>query len=492
MSSSGSRGGTVDYLVGRVGVGADPAVAMSGIYGQLMVEPPAGDYAGIVVKSPGAGWYDSAPGFTYAAGGNFLTGLGPGAGNSQDATAGALLRLSTLGVGALGAHFAQGLRGDPTGQTQSVWIEQFADTVGLVIDSPPVVNVAAWTKSYALIYDVRAGETVFEVRNSKDVWCGHDVYARVNAASQVAVGSIGGDPGVSLGNPIRAHMRAPDGVDFYTAGVKRVSIANPAADTDATVVVYNAATVATAAVTGDGRIVAASGTVARPAMILGGGAAPDLTAGVYRPAAGQWGIIGGSAERARADASGFGLIVGGVSYPIAGRVKLGTVVLGGAQATIDFASIPAGFEHLELVGELRTDVAAANDNPDLRFNNDSTNGNYYRQRLSIAAAATTAQEQLGTAAARQIVNGATGATAPANEFTHLRILVQDYAGSTLKQAYCELRYRVGNTTGLLAIGLVAIFWDSTAAVNRLTLAPTLGANFAAGSKVSLYGILAGG
>lgn len=168
-------------------------------------------------------------------------------------------------------------------------------------------------------------------------------------------------------------------------------------------------------------------------------------------------------------------------------VRIAEIVLAAPAANLDFQAIPADFRHLYLVGSVRSDVNAASDSVNLNLNNDTTNANYDRQHVQGAAAATTSQESLAAAAARSI-GVCPGNTSPANHFAGLEIIVYDYKAAKFKVSHISSTAWTARTTGTLIVRDVMQGWASTAIVNRLTVLPTTGTNFAAGSAAVLYGM----
>lgn len=176
---------------------------------------------------------------------------------------------------------------------------------------------------------------------------------------------------------------------------------------------------------------------------------------------------------------------------LAGLFKIAEVDLSGAAANIDISSIPATYLHLELVGWLRSDRSgAAGDDIVLSLNNDTTDADYDSQYLQGNVTATVAQF-MGVAGSR-FFGRACAATAPANNFGEIRARITNYASTTAnKLVHGITSIPTSRSANGLFVRQHSLYWASTAAINRITLAPSLGSNFLTGSKVSLYGILAG-
>jgi hypothetical protein len=155
--------------------------------------------------------------------------------------------------------------------------------------------------------------------------------------------------------------------------------------------------------------------------------------------------------------------------------------LSGAAASIDFTSIPSTFAHLMLVAYLRGDNAAALISALLRANNDSA-ANYLFEQVSGAAAAASA-----TSGAAQTAMTASGlcaaAGAAAGTFTPIVAFIPHYTNVVGAKTMLGLSFYAGTPQ----VQLLGNYWSSTAAINRLTLLPSVG-NFIAGSRFTLYGL----
>ena len=160
--------------------------------------------------------------------------------------------------------------------------------------------------------------------------------------------------------------------------------------------------------------------------------------------------------------------------------------LSGAAATIDTGA--GGFSttlsHLLIVAKLRSNVAATTDTCVLTFNND-TAANYYMasgEFFNVTANAIHAE-----GAANLSLESVSGATATADVFSPIMLLVPAYADGHKKSVNGLAGYRTGNAAGnILAKALIG-YWDNTAAINRIIL--TAGAQFVAGSRLTVYGLL---
>ncbi|HKE79049.1 MAG TPA: hypothetical protein VKB54_07060 [Solirubrobacteraceae bacterium] len=169
-----------------------------------------------------------------------------------------------------------------------------------------------------------------------------------------------------------------------------------------------------------------------------------------------------------------------------GSAKIGEVVVAAPQQLIDFQNIPQTYSALEVVLYLRADTAATSVTSGLRFNGDAGN-NYDWERLAAAAASVTATENLGASAID--CGNMPGASAPANVFSAHSIRIPNYAGALQKISEIEGALKFGTTTGTVVRYSATGAWRSNAAINRITFNVGGNANFVAGAKAVLYGLV---
>lgn len=165
-------------------------------------------------------------------------------------------------------------------------------------------------------------------------------------------------------------------------------------------------------------------------------------------------------------------------------VTLGSTKLTAAAASFDFTGIPATFAHLMVVAYLRGDTASGLITIIQRFNNDSA-ANYDWQALSGVGAAASGFESFATTGG---FDTAPAATAPANLFAGVRLVIPHYANAANNKAIVRARDAKAGTSSLsLSAGPSVGFWRSNAAINRVTLLPAAG-NWAAGSAATVLGL----
>lgn len=184
--------------------------------------------------------------------------------------------------------------------------------------------------------------------------------------------------------------------------------------------------------------------------------------------------------------SGLWRVLNGVWIPVTGKVLLSS--LSGPLTTFDFQSIPQIFKQLEILASIRTDRAAAGDQVYIALNNDTTNANYDGQYVAAAGATVAAAESLAGASSR-LVAQVTAASATTDHFTSVRIRINNPLSTKRKLVTSEVAYWVNRAANGLTIYHHAVGWANTSAINRVTLLPSVGPNFIAGSYASLYGVV---
>jgi len=155
--------------------------------------------------------------------------------------------------------------------------------------------------------------------------------------------------------------------------------------------------------------------------------------------------------------------------------------------SMDWSSIPSSYDHLCIVASVRGDTASHCPGFYVRFNNDS-GANYNNVRMDgydtggISSAESTDQ----TSADHGKYNGASSA---ANCFTPIELWIFDYANTSRKKAMHGTWNPLGTSvTGWQwAAGVHASQWESTAAINQVTIFPDAD-DFVQYSAFTLYGI----
>lgn len=167
---------------------------------------------------------------------------------------------------------------------------------------------------------------------------------------------------------------------------------------------------------------------------------------------------------------------------------LANVTISVPALSIDFSSISSAYSHLMLVGNTRSDFAAANRELIMRFNGDVA-ANYDNQTMTGSASASAASQAFATAS--PIIANAPAASATASVFGSFSVVVPHYTNSANnKTATARSCHKASTSSAGLQALSCSTFWRSNAAINRVTFSHLGGsANFVAGSRITLYGLL---
>lgn len=162
---------------------------------------------------------------------------------------------------------------------------------------------------------------------------------------------------------------------------------------------------------------------------------------------------------------------------------LATVTLGGTDSEILFSNIPNTYRDLILVGTLRTNYAATNEPLRVRFNGDSTSGNY--KRIAMSGDGSSASAYSDSPGEVIVDVGATGANATSGQFSSFRLDALDYA--------ITAKHKVGFTySDIAAVQTRRQTWyyNQTTAISSISIVGYFGGSFVSGSTLSLYGVIA--
>lgn len=165
-----------------------------------------------------------------------------------------------------------------------------------------------------------------------------------------------------------------------------------------------------------------------------------------------------------------------------------TTVTSGTPASIGFSSIPSTYSDLMITQTLRGnrgDLAA--DGAYVRFNNDTTAGNYQNRRLIGVGNSGNASADLGSGYGGGALPDA--ALASANVFGSGTLYIPDYLNA-LKKVWFT-RGGAGNRGATNYQMMSNGWWSSTSAINQIDLYNEVGTAWIVGSTMTLYGIKRG-
>jgi hypothetical protein len=156
--------------------------------------------------------------------------------------------------------------------------------------------------------------------------------------------------------------------------------------------------------------------------------------------------------------------------------------------SFDMTSLPGTYNDLHLVLIARGTTSGASATVRLTVNGDG-GSNYYAESITV-------QGTVGTVAAAQLAGGASvspfnvsGATAPAGLYGAADLTFFGYASTTWKKVFHWNQWHTGDTSsGFPSMSRGGGLWNSTAAINRITLIDAGATNFDTGSQLRIYGI----
>lgn len=165
--------------------------------------------------------------------------------------------------------------------------------------------------------------------------------------------------------------------------------------------------------------------------------------------------------------------------------SIATVTVGsGGSSSITFSSIPSTYQHLQIRMIQRDNQASVADGARLRFNSDT--GSNYAFHI-LRGDGSTAQAYDGVSQTNILLTfDLAGATAGANVFGAAVIDILDYANTNKNKTVRSLSGRDNNGDG--GVALDSGLWQSTSAINSITIFPQNGTSINQYSSFALYGI----
>lgn len=158
----------------------------------------------------------------------------------------------------------------------------------------------------------------------------------------------------------------------------------------------------------------------------------------------------------------------------------------GVNATSISVTIPAGFKALKIIGTAKSTRAATLGALMLRFNNDSTLGNYSDQ--TMRAANSTVLGGPNTSNSGIIFADIPCASTAAAVIGNFDMIINNYTSTTQHKGLLCNFTSVQNVAADCLTGQWAGVWRSTAAVTSVQILELYGAQLAAGSVINVYGI----
>ena len=163
-------------------------------------------------------------------------------------------------------------------------------------------------------------------------------------------------------------------------------------------------------------------------------------------------------------------------------LKIASVSLGSAAASIDFTSIPSTYTDLLLVHSTRSVSTGIAQASIIRFNGDTTSTNYTARRL-LGSGSAASSDQTPTISSGGFSNNS---SATASTFSNTSVYIPNYASSNSKSLSIDTVTENNATEAYMA--LLAMRWSDTAAITSIVITNESGGNFVQYSTATLYGI----
>lgn len=180
---------------------------------------------------------------------------------------------------------------------------------------------------------------------------------------------------------------------------------------------------------------------------------------------------------------GFWAAAGGVSNSF--ELISSTVVSGTSTTTIEFASIPQTYKHLQVRYTNRTSGSSTGQASTRIGFNGNYAGNFTYHRLYGNGSSVISEA--GTGLNVSITGFVTGANAATNNFAAGVIDILDYSATTKYKTFRSLAGLTASTDNRVSLAS-GVFLQNTNALTSMFFSFDDGTNFVAGSRFSLYGI----
>lgn len=178
-----------------------------------------------------------------------------------------------------------------------------------------------------------------------------------------------------------------------------------------------------------------------------------------------------------------------VTYPQNFVINTARTVLGANATSVTISSIPATYQHLLLILELSSDSASSSDGALLRFNADTTSGNYYTQYSLGFSTVMAPGEEPGSVSGIRLTNCVKGSTGGGAGNGQCIVFIKNYASTTMRRTVTYNTYLHSTATASMQSGVGGGDWTNTAAaISSITFAPQTGTNIITGSAYTLYGL----
>ena len=160
-------------------------------------------------------------------------------------------------------------------------------------------------------------------------------------------------------------------------------------------------------------------------------------------------------------------------------IKIETITVGTAIASITFSSIPQTYTDLQLVISSRTSRASDSDGMFITFNAVTT-GYTQKDVLGSGPAAVSGHSSL------RYIGETPGNNATASVFGNAQVYIPNYTSANYKSYSVDAVAEDNDSSAY--VSLVAGLWSNTAAITSIAISPQTGPNLNQYTTATLYGI----
>jgi len=160
-------------------------------------------------------------------------------------------------------------------------------------------------------------------------------------------------------------------------------------------------------------------------------------------------------------------------------IKIETITVGTAIASITFSAIPQTYTDLQLVISSRTSRASDSDGLFITFNSVTT-GYTQRDVLGSGTAAVSGNTSL------RYIGETPGNNATASVFGNAQVYIPNYTSANNKSYSVDAVAEDNDSSAY--VSLVAGLWSNTAAITSIGISPQTGPNLNQYTTATLYGI----
>lgn len=168
-----------------------------------------------------------------------------------------------------------------------------------------------------------------------------------------------------------------------------------------------------------------------------------------------------------------------------GIVEIETFISLGTETIFNFANIPSTFKHLEIQGNVLTNIAIGAI-MNIYLNGDTTFGNYHRQVFGATSGAPIATAAISGALIPVASMGSNASNV--QQSTQVNVRIPNYLNTAFYKTVIQKESVPENFGGGQDLSIETNIWLNTDAINLISLAPTSASTFVAGTVFTLFGM----